>query len=62
MDLFSGSKLEKEILRITHKFQITGFAFPFLKIPKNNIYLLQVQYLDLGVIFVFSRVAQARLN
>ena len=60
--LFSGSKPEKQILRVKHKFPITDFAFSSLKISKNNMKFLYIQYLDLALSFAFSRVTQTRLN
>ena len=47
-ELFSGSKPEKKILRIKHKFPVTDFTFPSVKISKNN--------------FIFSIVTQISLN
>ena len=41
-NLFSGSRPEKYVLCIKHKFSIIGFGFPFLKISENSIYLLQL--------------------
>ena len=38
--LFSGSKPEKQILRVKHKFPITDFAFSSLKMSKNNMNFL----------------------
>ena len=52
--LFSGSRPEKYVLCMKHKFPIIGFGFPFLKISKNSIYLLQLN--------LFSRVILTGLN